>query len=355
MSRDIGIDLGTANVLIHLKGRGVVLNEPSVVALDKKTQEVIAFGQEAYEMIGRTADTIEIIKPLQGGVIADYDIAEAMLVLFFQKIHSQKWFAKPNVLICRPASISEIEQTALVEAIEKVGGGKIFMEEEAKVAGVGAGIDLLDPSGNMVIDIGGGTTDVAIISAGEIIRSTSLKLAGDDFDASIIQYFKGKYKLLIGERSAEQIKIDLSSAVYEPDRSKLVSKTLKGRDLVTGLPKSINVTSNHLYEAIHEQLAIVARTAKELLEDTQPEIASDIIEKGIILTGGGALIGSIDSFLSEYLKVSAIRADQPMNCVAIGTGMMLELIQSGKLQRTNLSRQQKIKRFFRRLKRRFFG
>ncbi|HJG48048.1 MAG TPA: rod shape-determining protein [Facklamia tabacinasalis] len=355
MSRDIGIDLGTANVLIHLKGRGVILNEPSVVALDKQTQEVIAIGNEAYEMIGRTADSIEIIKPLKGGVIADYDIAEALLVLFFQKIHSQRWFTKPNVLICRPSNISEIEQTALVEAIEKAGGGKIFMEEEPKVAGVGAGIDLLDPSGNMVIDIGGGTSDIAIISGGDIIQSTSLKIAGDDFDASIIQYFKDKYKLLIGERSAEQIKIDLASAVFFENQAQLETKTLKGRDLVSGLPKSINVTSNQIYEAIHEQLAMIARAAKELLEDTQPEIASDIMEKGILLTGGGALIGSIDVFLSEYLNVSAIRANQPMSCVAIGTGIMLDLIQSGKLQRTNLSWQQKVARYFSRLKRRLIG
>ena len=329
MSRDIGIDLGTANVLIHLKGRGVILNEPSVVALDKQTQEVIAIGNEAYEMIGRTADSIEIIKPLKGGVIADYDIAEALLVLFFQKIHSQRWFTKPNVLICRPSNISEIEQTALVEAIEKAGGGKIFMEEEPKVAGVGAGIDLLDPSGNMVIDIGGGTSDIAIISGGDIIQSTSLKIAGYDFDASIIQYFKDKYKLLIGERSAEQIKIDLASAVFFENQAQLETKTLKGRDLVSGLPKSINVTSNQIYEAIHEQLAMIARAAK--------------------------LIGSIDVFLSEYLNVSAIRANQPMSCVAIGTGIMLDLIQSGKLQRTNLSWQQKVARYFSRLKRRLIG
>lgn len=355
MSRDIGIDLGTANVLIHFKGRGVILNEPSVVAVEKRTQEVIAIGKEAYDMIGRTADTIEIIRPLKGGVIADYDIAEALLVLFFQKIHSQKWLTKPNVLICRPSSISEIEQTALVEAIEKVGGGKIFMEEEAKVAGVGAGIDLFDPSGNMVIDIGGGTSDIAIISGGEIIQSTSLKIAGDDFDASIIQYFKNKYKLLIGERSAEQIKIELASAVLIDNEDELEVRTLKGRDLVTGLPKSINVTSNQLYEAIHEQLTMIARSAKELLEDTQPEIASDIIEKGILLTGGGALIGSIDLFLSDYLKVSAIRAEQPMSCVAIGTGIMLDLIQSGKLQRTNLTWKQKAARYFSRLKRRLLG
>lgn len=354
MSRDIGIDLGTANVLIHLKGRGVILNEPSVVALDKQTQEVIAIGKEAYDMIGRTSDSIEIIHPLKGGVIADYDIAEALLVLFFKKIHSNRWFSKPNILICRPSSISDIEQKALVEALDKAGGGNIYMEEEPKIAGVGAGIDLFDPSGNMVIDIGGGTTDIAIISGGEIIQSSTLRIAGDDFDEAIIQYFKDKFKLLIGNRSAEQTKISLASAVQLPEEQ-LGRQDVKGRDLVKGLPKSINVNSNHIYEAIHNQLVMIGRAAKEMLEDTQPEIAADIMDKGILLTGGGALIGSIDVFLSDYLGVSAIRSEQPMNCVAIGTGIMLDLIQSGKLQRTNLTRQQKIKRFFVRLKRRLIG
>lgn len=354
MSRDIGIDFGTANVLIHLKGKGIILNEPSVVAIDQKTQEVITVGKEAYEMIGRTSDTIKIVHPLKGGVIADYDIAEALLVLFFQRIHSNRWFSKPNVLISRPSNLSEIEQTALIEAIEKAGAGQIFMEEEAKIAGVGAGIDLLDPSGNMVIDIGGGTTEFAIISNGEIIQSESLKVAGDDFDESIIQYIKDKFKLLIGERSAEEVKKSLASAI-KVDRNHIETRDLKGRDLVSGLPKSINVNSNHIFEALNGQLMMIARTAKSLLEDTPPEIAADIMEKGILLTGGGALIGSIDSFLSDYLKVSAIRADQPMSCVAIGTGIMLDLIQSGKLQRSNLSRGQKIKRFFIRLKRRLIG
>lgn len=354
MSRDIGIDFGTANVLIHLKGRGVILNEPSVLAIDKKSQEVIAIGKEAYDMIGRTSDTIKVVHPLKGGAIADYDLAEALLVLLFRRIHSNSWFSKPNVLISRPSNLSEIEQNALIEAIEKAGGGHIYMELEAKIAGVGAGIDLLDPSGNMVIDIGGGTTEFAIISNGEIIQSESLKVAGDDLDESIIQYIKDKFKLLIGDRSAEEIKKALASAILL-DEGQIEQQDLKGRDLVSGLPKSININSNQIYDAIHEQLLLIARTAKKLLEDTPPEIAADIMEKGILLTGGGALIGSIDNFLSDYLKVSAIRADQPMSCVAIGTGIMLDLIQTGKLQRTNLSRKEKIKRFFIRLKRRLIG
>lgn len=354
MSREIGIDLGTANVLIHLKGRGIVLNEPSVVAVDRRTQEVLAVGHEAYNMIGRTSDAIEIIKPLQGGVIADYDITEALLVIFFNKIPRQGFLSKSNVLISRPASISEIEQTALMEAVEKAGGGTVYMEIEPKVAGVGAGIDLLDPSGSMVIDIGGGTTDIAIISGEEILRSVSLKVAGDDFNKAIIQYFKDKFKLLIGERTAEEIKIKLSSAIRQ-DEKNVEYSDLKGRDLVTGLPKAISVNSNHLYEALNPQLQIIARNAKKLLQETEPEIAADIIDEGILLTGGGALIGSIDTYLTNYLGVSAIQAEQPMSCVALGTGIMLDLIQSGKLNRSTPTFGEKVRRFFKRLRRRLIG
>lgn len=354
MSRDIGIDLGTANVLIHLKGRGIVLNEPAVVAVDSQSQDVIAVGREAYEMIGRTPPSIQVIHPLKGGVIDDYDMTEAMLMLFLEKMNSRSWFSKPNILICAPSNISEIERTSLVEAAERAGGGRIYIEEEPKVAGIGAGIDILDPSGSMVIDIGGGTSDIAVISSGEIISSESIKMAGDQFDDAITQYFKDNFQLLIGERSAEQIKISLASAL--PLEDDLVeTHDLKGRDLVTGLPKSTNVNSNHIYEAIKDQIIIIARAAKRILEDTPPEVAADIIEKGIILTGGGAMIFQIDTYLTEYLKVSVLKAEQPMNCVAIGTGLMLEMITNGKLERTNPTRQQKFVKFLKRLKRRLIG
>lgn len=354
MSRDIGIDLGTANVLIHLKGRGIILNEPAVVAVDSQTQEVIAIGREAYEMIGRTPPSIEIIHPLKGGVIDDYDMTEALLILFLEKMNSRSWFAKPNILICAPSNISEIERVSLVEATERAGGGRIYIEEEPKVAGIGAGIDILDPTGSMVIDIGGGTSDIAVISSGEIISSASIKVAGDEFDSAIIQYFKENFQLLIGERSAEQIKMALATA--QPlDENELQTHDLKGRDLVSGLPKSINVNSNHIHEAIKDHLIVIARSAKRILEDTPPEVAADIIEKGIILTGGGAMIYHMDTYLTEYLNVSVLKAEQPMNCVAIGTGLMLELITSGKLERTNPTRKQKLARFFKRLKRRLIG
>lgn len=354
MSRDIGIDLGTANVLIHLKGRGIVLNEPAVVAVDSQSQDVIAVGREAYEMIGRTPPSIQVIHPLKGGVIDDYDMTEAMLMLFLEKMNSRSWFSKPNILICAPSNISEIERTSLVEAAERAGGGRIYIEEEPKVAGIGAGIDILDPSGSMVIDIGGGTSDIAVISSGEIISSESIKMAGDQFDDAITQYFKDNFQLLIGERSAEQIKISLASALPLED-DMIETHDLKGRDLVTGLPKSINVNSNHIYEAIKDQIIIIARAAKRILEDTPPDVAADIIEKGIILTGGGAMIFQMDTYLTEYLKVSVLKAEQPMNCVAIGTGLMLEMITNGKLERTNPTRQQKFVKFLKRLKRRLIG
>ena len=354
MSRDIGIDLGTANVLIHLKGRAIILNEPAVLAVDSQTQEVIAIGREAYDMIGRTPPSIEIVHPLKGGVIDDYDMTETLLMLFLERMNSRSWFSKPNILICAPSNISEIERVSLVEATERAGGGRIYIEEEPKVAGIGAGINILDPSGSMVIDIGGGTSDIAVISSGEIILSDSIKVAGDDFDSAIIQYFKEKFQLLIGGRSAEHIKMTLASA--QPlDENELDTKDLKGRDLVSGLPKSINVNSNHIHEAIKDQLIVIARAAKRILEDTPPEVAADIIEKGIILTGGGAMIYHMDTYLTEYLNVSVLKAEQPMNCVAIGTGLMLELITSGKLERTNPTRKQKFSRFFKRLKRRLIG
>lgn len=325
-----------------------------MVAVDSQSQDVIAVGREAYEMIGRTPPSIQVIHPLKGGVIDDYDMTEAMLMLFLEKMNSRSWFSKPNILICAPSNISEIERTSLVEAAERAGGGRIYIEEEPKVAGIGAGIDILDPSGSMVIDIGGGTSDIAVISSGEIISSESIKMAGDQFDDAITQYFKDNFQLLIGERSAEQIKISLASALPLED-DMVETHGLKGRDLVTGLPKSINVNSNHIYEAIKDQIIIIARAAKRILEDTPPEVAADIIEKGIILTGGGAMIFQMDTYLTEYLKVSVLKAEQPMNCVAIGTGLMLEMITNGKLERTNPTRQQKFVKFLKRLKRRLIG
>ena len=289
MAKNVGIDLGTTNVLVNLYGKGIILNEPSVVAIDTRSQEVIAIGHEAYEMMGRTPESIQVIQPLKGGVIADFDIAEAMLMLFMQRLNLTSWFAKPNVLICAPSKVSEIERLALIETVERAGGGRIYLEEEPKVAGVGAGIDPLSSSGSMVIDIGGGTSDFAVISAGEVIASESIKLAGDDLDLAIIQYLKDNFHILVGERSAESLKKAVASAVLLPEEE-VETYDVKGRDLLTGLPKSVNVDSNMICQAIRPILIEIARVAKRVLETIPPEMAADVMEKGILLTGGGALI-----------------------------------------------------------------
>lgn len=354
MSRDIGIDFGTANVLIHFKGRGIVINEPSVVAVDTRTQEIIEVGKKAYDMIGRVPASIQIVRPLKGGVIADFELAEAMLMLFLEKIHAKSWFYKPNVLICYPSSITEIEQLSLVEAVERVVGGKIFMEEEVKVAAVGSGVNLLSSKAYMIIDIGGGTSDIAIISGGEVIVSEGIRVAGDDFDAAIIQYFKEKYHLLIGERSAEQIKIKLASALLISEKE-LETQDIKGRDLITGLPRSLNVNSNHIHEAIQPQLEMIARVAKRVIEKVEPEMIADIIEQGVILTGGSAMIYHMDTYLGEQLKMNVIKSDHPLNSVALGTGLMLEMILSGKLDRAQVKGKMNFKQWLLRIKRRLIG
>ena len=281
MAKNVGIDLGTTNVLVNLYGKGIILNEPSVVAIDTRSQEVIAIGHEAYEMMGRTPESIQVIQPLKGGVIADFDIAEAMLMLFMQRLNLTSWFAKPNVLICAPSKVSEIERLALIETVERAGGGRIYLEEEPKVAGVGAGIDPLSSSGSMVIDIGGGTSDFAVISAGEVIASESIKLAGDDLDLAIIQYLKDNFHILVGERSAESLKKAVASAVLLPEEE-VETYDVKGRDLLTGLPKSVNVDSNMICQAIRPILIEIARVAKRVLETIPPEMAADVMEKGIL-------------------------------------------------------------------------
>ena len=354
MAKNVGIDLGTTNVLVNLYGKGIILNEPSVVAIDTRSQEVIAIGHEAYEMMGRTPESIQVIQPLKGGVIADFDIAEAMLMLFMQRLNLTSWFAKPNVLICAPSKVSEIERLALIETVERAGGGRIYLEEEPKVAGVGAGIDPLSSSGSMVIDIGGGTSDFAVISAGEVIASESIKLAGDDLDLAIIQYLNDNFHILVGERSAESLKKAIASAVLLPEEE-VETYDVKGRDLLTGLPKSVNVDSNMICQAIRPILIEIARVAKRVLETIPPEMAADVMEKGILLTGGGALIYHMDTFLTDFLKVSVLKAEQPMNCVAIGSGLMLDLILSGKLERTNPTWRQRLKRRLQRIKRRILG
>ncbi|MDQ0160511.1 rod shape-determining protein [Alkalibacillus salilacus] len=322
-ARDIGIDLGTANVLIHVKGKGIVLDEPSVVAMDRNTGKVLEVGEEARKMVGRTPGNIEAIRPLKDGVIADFDVTEAMLRHFIEKINVRGMFSKPRILVCCPTNITKVEQKAIKEAAEKSGGKKIYLEEEPKVAAVGSGMDIFQPSGNMVVDIGGGTTDVAVLSMGDIVTSQSIKMAGDTFDHEILQYIKRKYKLLIGDRTAEDIKINVGT-VFPGNRNE--SMDIRGRDLVSGLPRTITVHSEEIEEALRESVSMIVQATKTVLETTPPELSADIIDRGVIITGGGALTDGIDQLLAEELKVPVFVAEEPMNCVAQGTGIMLENI-----------------------------
>lgn len=322
-ARDIGIDLGTANVLIYVKGKGIVLNEPSVVAIDKNTNRVLAVGEEARQMVGRTPGNIIAIRPLKDGVIADFDVTESMLKYFINKLNVKGFLSKPRILICCPTNITSVEQKAIKEAAEKSGGKKIYLEEEPKVAAIGAGMDIFQPSGNMVVDIGGGTTDIAVLSMGDIVTSTSIKMAGDKFDNEILNYVKRKYKLLIGERTSENIKIQVAT-VFPGSRKEEIE--IRGRDMVSGLPRTITVNSEEIEEALREQVAVIVQAAKRVLEQTPPELSADIIDRGVILTGGGALLHGIDLLLAEELKVPVLVAENPMDCVAIGTGVMLDNI-----------------------------
>ncbi|HLQ72659.1 MAG TPA: rod shape-determining protein [Bacillota bacterium] len=329
-SRDIGIDLGTANVLIHIKGKGIVLNEPAVVAMERRTGKVLDVGEEAYLMVGRTPGNIEVTRPLKEGVIADFDVTEAMLKHFIDKIKVKGFLSKPRMLICCPTNITKVEQKAIKEAAEKSGGKQIFLEEEPKVAAIGAGMDIFQPSGNMVIDIGGGTTDIAVLSMGDIVTAESIKVAGDNFDIAILQYIKNEYKLLIGERTAEDIKVNVAT-VFEGSRDEEIE--IRGRDMVSGLPRTITVESKEIEEALREPVSGITKAAKLVLEKTPPELSADIIDRGVILTGGGAMIHGIDQLLAEELKVPVFIAEEPMNCVAKGTGILLSKLDKVKKKR----------------------
>ena len=322
-ARDIGIDLGTANVLIHVKGKGIVLNEPSVVAIDRNTGKVLEVGEAARRMVGRTPGNIEAIRPLKDGVIADFDVTEMMLRHFIEKIKVRGLFSKPRILVCCPTNITKVEQKAIKEAAEKSGGKRVYLEAEPKVAAVGAGMEIFQPSGNMIIDIGGGTTDVAVLSMGDIVTSESIKMAGDKLDQEILQYIKRKYNLLIGERTAEDIKINVAT-VFPGSRNEEMD--IRGRDLVSGLPRTITIHSEEIESALREPISLIVQGAKSVLENTPPELSADIIDRGVILTGGGALLDGLDQLLSEELRVPVFLAEDPMSCVATGTGMMLEHI-----------------------------
>ena len=320
-NKDIGIDLGTANILIYVKGEGIVLCEPSVVAIDKESGKVLAIGKQAHDMLGRTPGSVIAMRPLKDGVIADFDKTEIMLDYFIKKIKGRTIFSRPRILICCPSNITQVEKNAIREVAERTGAKKVYVEEEPKVAAVGAGLEISSPSGNMVIDIGGGTTDIAVLSLNGIVYSESIKVAGNTFDVDIIKYIKNKYKLLIGEVTAEQIKIKIGT-VLNKEKQKQIK--VRGRDLLTGLPKTITVTSNEVKEAIKDSINMIIHAAKMVLEKIEPEISADIIENGVVLTGGGSLIEGLDKLIENELKVPTKMADSPLTCVAEGTGIILD-------------------------------
>lgn len=322
-SKNIGIDLGTANTLVYMEGKGIVLREPSVVAKNTQTGEVIAVGSEAKEMIGRTPGSIRAIRPMKDGVIADYDTTAAMLKYFMEKTVGN---SKPSVMICVPSGVTEVEKRAVIDAARVAGAREAYVIEEPFAAAIGAGLPVMDPTGSMVVDIGGGTTDVATISLGGIVSSTSIRQAGDKFNSAIINYVHSKFNLLIGERTAEDIKIQIGSASIEKAKE-IESMNIRGRDLVTGLPKSVDIEAVDVAKAIQDVVQDIIVAIKETLEQTSPEIAADVIDHGIVLTGGGALLKNLPEVISEATKVPVFIAQDPLDCVAIGTGKSLKNIE----------------------------
>ncbi|MBQ1793471.1 MAG: rod shape-determining protein [Peptostreptococcaceae bacterium] len=320
---DIGIDLGTANVLVYVNGKGIVLEEPSVVAIEKRSNTVLAVGEEARRMIGRTPGNIVAIRPLRDGVISDYDITEKMLTHYINKVVDKKGFARffmPRIMVCVPTGVTEVEKRAVEEATRQAGAREVYIIEEPIAAAIGAGIDISKPDGNMVIDIGGGTADIAVISLGGAVVSESIKVGGDKFDEAIVKYMKKQYNLLIGERTAEQIKINIGTAHTREDE---LTMDVRGRNLVTGLPENITINSSEMLEALKECVDQIVSLAHLVLEKTPPELAADISDSGIIMTGGGSLLYGLDKRIEERTGISVRIAEDPLSCVAKGTGESL--------------------------------
>jgi rod shape-determining protein MreB len=324
LSNDIGIDLGTANTLVFVRGANIVLNEPSVVALEKDTGKVLAVGIAAKEMIGRTPETISAIRPLKDGVIADFEVTERMLSDFIKRVVRHRYLMKPKIIISVPSGITEVEKRAVRDSAENAGAREVYLIQEPMAAAIGVGLPVDQPSGSMVIDIGGGTSEIAVIALSGIVSNISIRIAGDEIDADIISYLKKNYNLLIGERTAEEIKIKIGSAFPLDEEETL---EIKGRDLVAGVPKTMRITSSQVREAIAEPVDAIIEAVRMALEQTPPELASDILDRGIILTGGGALLRGFDKRLRQETNLSVIVADDPLTCVAIGTGKCLENMQ----------------------------
>ena len=319
---DIGIDLGTATVLVYVKGEGIVLREPSVVAKNRDTGEVLAVGEDARQMIGRTPGNIVAIRPLKEGVISDYDSTEKMLKDFIAKVIGKRMFIKPRIAVCIPSGVTEVEKRAVKDAAKQAGARKVTTIEEPIAAAIGAGIDITKACGSMVVDIGGGTTDIAVISLGGNVVSTSIKVAGDNFDEAIIKYMRKKYNLLIGERTAEELKINIGAA-YKREVDEEIS--IRGRNLITGLPKTMPVKSSEILEALREPVMSIVDAVHTVLEKTPPELASDISNRGIVMTGGGSLLYGLDKLIEEKTGISTMVADDPTSCVAIGTGKYVDV------------------------------
>jgi len=323
LSTDIGIDLGTASILVYIKGKGVVLKEPSVVAFDRDTNKIKAIGEEARLMIGRTPGNIVAVRPLRQGVISDYSVTEKMINHFIQKAIGKRTFRKPRISVCVPSAATEVEKKAVEDATLKAGAREVAIIEEPIAAAIGAGIDITKPCGNMIVDIGGGTTDIAVISLGGTVVSTSVKVAGDDFDEAIVRYMRKKHNLLIGERTAEDIKINIGTAYQRPETETL---DIRGRNLVTGLPKTVTVTSDETEEALHETTSQIVEAVHSVLEITPPELAADIADRGIVLTGGGCLLHGLEDLIEQKTGINTMTAEDPMTAVAIGTGKFIEFL-----------------------------
>ncbi len=324
-SNDMGIDLGTANVLVYVKGRGIVLKEPSVVAINKDDGEILAVGMEAKRMLGRTPANITAVRPLKNGVIADFDTTERMIRYFIRKVHARKSLLHPRIVISIPSSCTEVEKRAVRESAERAGAREVYVIEEPMAAAIGAELPVHEPAGNLVVDIGGGTTEVAVISLGGMVLTDAIRIAGNDLDWAIIEYFKEKENLNIGERTAEEAKIKIGS-VYAGTEAKEME--IKGRDLVTGLPKTVMITTDDIRESLAESVKELLKVIKETLNDTPAELSADLVDRGIILVGGGALLGGISPLLREATQLPVHIVDEPMNCVVMGTGKYLEQMES---------------------------
>ncbi len=323
-SNDLSIDLGTANTLVYVRGKGIVCCEPSVVAVHKSSHNinrVLAVGKEAKEMLGRTPGNIVAIRPLKDGVISDFEVTEAMLSYFIRKVHNRKAFVRPRIIVAVPFGITQVEKRAVKESAASAGAREVYLVEEPVAAAIGAGLPITEPSGNMIVDIGGGTTEVAIISLAGIVYSTSIRVAGDKMDEAIIQHLKRKYNLLIGERTAELIKITIGSAYPDEEDGKML---VKGRDLVAGIPKTIEITSEEIRKALSDPINSIVEAVRTTLERTPPELSADIIDKGIVLAGGGALLENIDVLFREETGLPVIVGEDPLSCVALGCGKILE-------------------------------